>query len=140
MTIEAISLRQHVALAAPLPDSAELQQLFSEHLAWNGAHSYFFSDAQLRERHCNGAIEALRDAGAPDWLIRAIPATQSTIGRVRRLFCIAWPPGSGWQKIAEEARILANQMNDAEAKIGVLRIDEDYGRLAYGAERRGPRA
>src|SRR5262249_44569827 len=51
-----------------------------------------------------------------------------------------WPPGSGWQKIAEEARILANQMNDAEAKIAMLRIAEDYERLAQRAERQGPRA
>jgi hypothetical protein len=62
------------------------------------------------------------------------------IGRVRRLFRIAWPPGSGWQKIAEEARILANQMNDAEAKIAMLRIAEDYERLAQRAERQGPGA
>jgi hypothetical protein len=123
-----------------LPDSAELQQLISERLDWYQAHPDFFSDAQFRERHRNGAIEALRDAGAPDWLIRAIPATRSMIGRVRRLFRIAWPPGSGWQKIAEEARILANQMNDAEAKIAMLRIAEDYERLAQRAERQGPGA
>lgn len=138
--IEAICLRREWALAARLPDSAELQQLISERLDWYQAHPDFFSDAQFRERHRNGAIEALRDAGAPDWLIRAIPATRSMIGRVRRLFRIAWPPGSGWQKIAEEARILANQMNDAEAKIAMLRIAEDYERLAQRAERQGPGA
>ena len=140
--IEAICLRREWALAARLPDSAELQQLISEHLHWHWyqANPDFFSDAQIRERHRNGAIEALRDAGAPDWLIRAIPATRSMIGRVRRLFRIAWPPGSGWQKIAEEARILANQMNDAEAKIAMLRIAEGYERLAQRAERQGPGA
>jgi hypothetical protein len=138
--IEAICLRRELALAARLPDSAELQQLISEHLAWNQANPNFFSDAQLRESHRNGAIEALRHVGAPDWFIRAITTTQSMIGRVRRLFRIAWPPGSGWQKIAEEARILANQMNDAEAKIAMLRIAEDYERLAQRAERQGPGA
>jgi hypothetical protein len=140
LRIEAICLRRELALAARLPDSAELHQLISEHLDWYQAHPDFFSDAQFRERRRNGAIEALRDAGAPDWLIRAIPATQSMIGRVRRLFRIAWPPGSGWQKIAEEARILANQMNDAEAKIAMLRIAENYERLAQRAERQGPGA
>jgi hypothetical protein len=138
--IEAICLRRELALAARLPDSAELQQLISEHLAWNQANPNFFSDAQLRESHRNGAIEALRHVGAPDWFIRAITTTQSMIGRVRRLFRIAWPPGSGWRKIAEEARILANQMNDAEAKIAMLRIAEDYERLAQRAERQGPGA
>ena len=138
--IEAICLRREWALAARVPDSAELQQLISERLDWYQAHPDFFSDAQFRERHRNGAIEALRDAGAPDWLIRTIPATRSMIGRVRRLFRIAWPPGSGWQKIAEEARILANQMNDAEAKIAMLRIAEGYERLAQRAERQGPGA
>src|SRR6516164_11658809 len=128
------------ALAARLSDSAELQQLISERLDWYQAHPDFFSDAQFRERHRNGAIEALRDNGAPVWLIRAIPATRSMIGRVRRLFRIAWPPGSGWQKIAEEARILANQMNDAEAKIAMLRIADHYERLAQRAERQRPGA
>jgi len=135
--IEAICLRRELALAARLPDSAELQQLISEHLDWNGANPDFFSDAQLRESRRNGAIEALRHTGAPDWLIRAITTTQSMIGRVRRLFRIAWPPRSGWQKIAEEARILANQMNDAEAKIAMLRMAEDYERLAQRAEGQG---
>src|SRR5262249_27615502 len=138
--IEAICLRRELALAARLPDSAELQQLISEHLDWNGANPDFFSDAQFRERRRNGAIEALRQLDAPNWLIRAITTTQSMIGRVRRLFRIAWPPGSGWQKIAEEARILANQINDAEAKIAMLRIAEDYERLAQRAERQGPGA
>jgi hypothetical protein len=31
-----------------------------------------------------------------------------------------------WLARAEEARILANQMNDAEAKVAMLRIAEDY--------------
>src|SRR5262249_16778165 len=113
LRIEAICLRRELALAARLPDSAELQQLISEHLHWFQANPDFFSDAQLRESHRNGAIEALRHVGAPDWFIRAITTTESMIGRVRRLFRIAWPPGSGWRKIAQEARILVNQMNDS---------------------------
>jgi hypothetical protein len=80
-----------------LPDSAELHQLISEHLHWFQAHPDFFSDAQFRERHRNGAIEALRHVGA-DWLIGAITTTQSMIGRVRRLFRIAWPPAIGDSK------------------------------------------
>src|SRR5262249_17338712 len=118
----------------------ELQQLISERLHWCQANPDFFSDAQFRERRRNGAIEALRYVGVPDWLIRAIPTTQSMIVRVRRLFRIAWPPGRGGPKMAEESRILANRMNDAEAKIAMLRIAEDYERFAQRAERQGPGA
>jgi hypothetical protein len=78
-----------------LPDSAELQQLLSENLDWFQANPDFLSDAQIRERGRDGETAALRHVGAPDWLIRAMPTIQSTIGRVRRLFRIAWPPGSG---------------------------------------------
>src|SRR5512133_39936 len=35
-----------------------------------------------------------------------------------------------WRARAEEARILANQMNDSESKDAMLRIAEDYERLA----------
>ena len=41
-----------------------------------------------------------------------------------------------WLARAEEARILANQMTDAEAKVAMLRIAEDYERLAQRAEGR----
>src|SRR5262249_41555143 len=41
-----------------------------------------------------------------------------------------------WLARAEEARILANQMNDVEAKVAMLRIAEDYERLAQRAEGR----
>jgi hypothetical protein len=41
-----------------------------------------------------------------------------------------------WLARAEEARMLANQMNDAEAKVAMLRIAEDYERLAQRAEGR----
>src|SRR5262249_2572830 len=92
--IEAICLRRELALAARLRDSAELHQLISEHLDWYQANPDFFSDAQFDERRRNGEIETLRHLGAPDWLIRARPTIQSMIGRVRRLFRIAWPPGS----------------------------------------------
>jgi hypothetical protein len=41
-----------------------------------------------------------------------------------------------WRARAEEARILANQMNDSESKDAMLRIAQDYERLAKRAEHR----
>jgi hypothetical protein len=41
-----------------------------------------------------------------------------------------------WRARAEEARVLANQMNDSESKDAMLRIAEDYERLAKRAEDR----
>jgi len=41
-----------------------------------------------------------------------------------------------WRARAEEARVLAKQMNDSESKDAMLRIAEDYERLAKRAEDR----
>ena len=39
-----------------------------------------------------------------------------------------------WRARAEQARILAKEMNDSESKAAVLRIAEDYERLAQWIE------
>ena len=41
-----------------------------------------------------------------------------------------------WRERAEEARIHAEQMNDLESKKAMLRIAEDYEKLAKRAEQR----
>jgi hypothetical protein len=41
-----------------------------------------------------------------------------------------------WHARAKEARILANEMNDSEAKSAMLRIAEDYEHLAQRAKDR----
>ncbi len=39
-----------------------------------------------------------------------------------------------WRARAEQARILAKEMNDSESKAAMLRIAEDYERLAQWIE------
>jgi hypothetical protein len=41
-----------------------------------------------------------------------------------------------WRQRAEEARAIADQMNDPQAKEAMLKIAEDYERLGERAERR----
>jgi hypothetical protein len=41
-----------------------------------------------------------------------------------------------WRKRAEQARTIADQMNDAEARSMMLKIAEDYEKLAKRAEAR----
>jgi hypothetical protein len=41
-----------------------------------------------------------------------------------------------WRDRAEEARVLANHMDDSEAKVAMLRIAEEYEHLARRAEDR----
>jgi len=82
---EAICFRRQLAFAVRLPYSAELQQEIIRCLEWYQANPDFFRDANFRESHTAGGIEALRYVGAPDLLIRAILA----------LIRIAWRRGSG---------------------------------------------
>ncbi|WP_342708834.1 hypothetical protein AAFG13_28030 [Bradyrhizobium sp. B124] len=89
--IEAICFRRELALAARLPNGAELQQEIAHSLEWYQANPGQFSDAQFRENHLSGGIEALRHLGTPDWLTRAMPIQKSIVDRARRLSPIA-----GW--------------------------------------------
>lgn len=87
--IEAICFRRELAFAVRLPNSAELQQELAQCLEWSQANPDFFSDANFRERHTAGGIEALRYAGAPDLLIRAAVSLKKMLDQARRLFRIA---------------------------------------------------
>jgi len=87
--IEAICFRRELAFAVRLPNSAELQQEIGRYLEWYQTNPVFLSDANFRERHTAGGIEALRYAGVPDLLIRAMLALKSMFERARKLFHIA---------------------------------------------------
>lgn len=89
--IEAICFRREFAFAVRLPDSAELQQQIVQYLEWYRANPDQLSDAQFRERHMVGGLEALRYLGAPDWLVRAVPIHKSIIDRTRR-----FAPAGAW--------------------------------------------
>src|SRR5215831_13869544 len=91
--IEAICLRRELALAARLPDSAELQQLISEHLDWNGANPDFFSDAQFGECPEIVALEAFPKLEPQNGLSQPITPTRSITGGERSFFLTGWPPG-----------------------------------------------
>lgn len=87
--IEAVCFRREWAFAARLSDGASLQQEIAGYLEWYRANPDQFSDAQFRENHMIGGIEALRHLGAPNWLARVMPIQKSMIDRVRRLSPIA---------------------------------------------------
>jgi hypothetical protein len=89
--IEAICFRRELAFSARLPNGAEVQQEIAQCLEWYQANPGQFSDAQFRENHMVGGIEALRYLETPDWLIRAMPIQKSMIDRARRLSpIVAW--------------------------------------------------
>jgi hypothetical protein len=87
--IEAICFRRELALAARLPNGAELQQEIAHTLGWYQVNPGQFSDAQFLENHMVGGIEALHYLRTPDWLVRAMPIQKSMIDRARRLSPIA---------------------------------------------------
>jgi hypothetical protein len=83
--IEAICCRRELAFATRLPDSAPLKEEIARRLNWYKSNPDYFSDANFHELRTHGEIEMLRHVGVPDWLIRAMPAIKSLIGRAHRL-------------------------------------------------------
>jgi len=68
--IEAICIRRELNFLTKLPDSEHLQEEIAYALEWYAAKQDYFSDRNDRERDDQGAPEAFRYLGAPNWVVR----------------------------------------------------------------------
>ena len=68
--IEAICIRRELNFLTKLPDSEHLQEETAYALEWYATKQGYFSDRNDRERDDQGAPEAFRYLGAPDWFIK----------------------------------------------------------------------
>jgi hypothetical protein len=68
--IEAICLRRELNFLTKLPASKHFQEEIVHTLEWYATKQDYFSDRNHRELDDQGAPEALRYLGAPDWFIR----------------------------------------------------------------------
>jgi hypothetical protein len=68
--IEAICIRRELNFLTKLPDSEHLQEEIAYALEWYATKQDYFSDRNDRERDDQGAPDALRYLGAPDWFVR----------------------------------------------------------------------
>jgi len=83
--IEAICLRRELNFIAKLPHSEALREELARTLEWCVSDRDYFSSVSLQRRYDQGAVEALRYLGAPDWLIRLYPKVRAVISGVHRL-------------------------------------------------------
>jgi hypothetical protein len=62
-----------------------LQEQVAATLQWCAANNEFFSNTNLRQRHHQGSVEALRHLGAPEWLVGFVLKVEAIVAVVRRL-------------------------------------------------------
>jgi hypothetical protein len=67
--VEAVCFRRERAFAARLPDGEEIRRIAEAKLAYYTNET--LTGEALHARHREGAAQALRDLGQPEWLIRA---------------------------------------------------------------------
>src|SRR5262245_47169903 len=82
--VEAVCLRRELAFAAKLPNGAEVKELAEHAMAMTSDAPDFWSDAQRSPRWDDGAIEALRQLGVPDWLVRGLVAARALRLRIKK--------------------------------------------------------
>jgi hypothetical protein len=68
--IETICTRRELDFASKLPNGEPLRQEIAARLEWYAGDHDFYSDANFRQQHQDGEIEALRYLDAPKWLVR----------------------------------------------------------------------
>jgi hypothetical protein len=66
--IEMICLRRELDLLTKLPNSEPLREQIATTLEWCAGNNDYFSNVNLRQRHHQGSVEALRHLGTPEWL------------------------------------------------------------------------
>jgi len=74
--VEAVCYRRELAFAAKLPNGERVKQLAERSLERSAAPG-FLSDTEHDQRHADGSLEILRQAGVPDWLLRVAIAIRA---------------------------------------------------------------
>jgi hypothetical protein len=80
--IERICMRQELAFADRLPEGSAIRAEIERSLTLPPA--YWLSNS-LRDKHLAGARAAMRDLGAPGWLIKSVLALRTAFERLHRL-------------------------------------------------------
>jgi hypothetical protein len=86
--IEAVCVRREIAFAAKLPNGQEVRERAERALELCAADDNW-TDAVFDARHIEGAMEAMRYLGMPNWFIRTLPRLHA-LGRPLREFRRSW--------------------------------------------------
>jgi hypothetical protein len=81
--VEAVCLRRELAFAAKLPNGKQVREQAERTLVLCSTQEYW-TNAALAERHDKDHIEALRNLGVPDWLVRTLLTLRTLRLRVSR--------------------------------------------------------
>jgi hypothetical protein len=81
--IEAICIRRQIAFASRLPNGRTARDSAERTLTLCASDDYWTNKA-FHDRHIEDGIAALRHLGAPEWLLRILPAAMAVATAVRR--------------------------------------------------------
>jgi tetratricopeptide (TPR) repeat protein len=79
--VEAVCVRRELAFAAKLPNGEQVRERAERNLALTREN---WTDAAANERSVEGTLNTLRNLGAPEWLLRAIPAFNALLSAIIR--------------------------------------------------------
>jgi hypothetical protein len=82
--IEAVCVRREIAFAAKLPNGHEVRERAERALELCAADDNW-TNAALDERHIEGAMEAMRYLGMPNWFTRTLPRLRALSRPLREL-------------------------------------------------------